>query len=81
MPSKKSFNFISRLLFVCKSGVAFGSCQHRPSADIAPKAIGQLFLLRQWPCHLMCAVDDELCGRIGGAILETDNEDGAQPNR
>jgi hypothetical protein len=55
----------------------------RPWANKRHRARGYmtLFLLRQWPCHLVCAADDELRGRVGGAILESDNEDGAQPNR
>jgi hypothetical protein len=52
-----------------------------PDSDIGPKAAEPLFLLRQWPCHLVCAVDDELRGWVGGAILEGDNENRAQLNR
>ena len=40
-----------------------------------------LFLSHQGLCHLKCAVDDKLSGRVGRAILECDNHDWKQLNR
>jgi hypothetical protein len=50
------------------------SCPDRPGAAMRSMS-------HQGLCHLECAVDDKLSGRVGRAILECDNHDWKQLNR